>query len=37
MLSSALTRLCAKQIVLPVLITSLSTASHCPICAMPVG
>ena len=34
--SSALMRLCAKQIVLPVLITSLSTASHCPTCAVPM-
>src|SRR5215831_4837934 len=33
--SSALIRLCAKQMVLPVLITSHSTASHCPICALP--
>ena len=34
--SSALTRHCAKQSVLPVLITSLSTASHCPIWAVPM-
>ena len=34
--SSALTRLCAKQSVLPVWITSGSTASHCPICAEPM-
>src|SRR5664280_1264010 len=33
---SALMRLCAKQIVLPVLITSDSTASHCPTCAVPM-
>ncbi len=32
--SSALIRLCAKQIVLPVLITSVSTVSHCPIWAL---
>ena len=31
-----LDRLCAKQIVLPVLITSVSTASHCPTCAVPM-
>src|SRR5213079_1468078 len=29
-------KLCAKQIVLPVLITSGSTASHCPTCAVPM-
>jgi hypothetical protein len=34
--SSALIRLCAKQIVLPVLITSVSTASHCPTWALPM-
>ena len=33
--SSALIRLCAKQIVRPVRITSLSTASHCPTFAVP--
>ena len=33
--SSALARHCAKQIVLPVLITSLSIASHWPIAAEP--
>jgi hypothetical protein len=32
--SSALTKHCAKQIVLPVLITSVSTVSHCPIWAL---
>src|SRR6266404_9638544 len=32
--SSAFTKHCAKQIVLPVLITSLSTVSHCPIWAL---
>ena len=30
---SAFIKHCAKQIVLPVLITSVSTASHCPTCA----
>ena len=35
-MSSALIRHCAKQIVLPVLITSLSTASHCPTFAEPM-
>ena len=34
--SSALIRLCAKQIVLPVLITSDSTVSYCPTCAVPM-
>src|SRR6185503_13595508 len=34
--SSALTKHCAKQIVLPVLITSGSTASHCPTRALPM-
>src|SRR6266404_7985944 len=34
--SSALIKLCAKQIVLPVLITSVSTVSHCPTCAVPM-
>jgi hypothetical protein len=33
--SSALIRLCAKQIVLPVLITSLSIEHHWPISAEP--
>src|ERR1700704_2776272 len=32
--SSAFTKHCAKQIVLPVLITSVSTVSHCPIWAL---
>src|SRR3954470_10891906 len=31
---SAFTKHCAKQSVLPVLITSVSTVSHCPICAL---
>jgi len=33
---SALIKPCAKQIVLPVLIASHSTASHWPICALPM-
>ena len=31
---SAFTKHCAKQIVLPVLMTSVSTVSHCPIWAL---
>src|SRR6516162_7756294 len=34
--SLALIRLCAKQIVPPVLMTSPSTTSHCPISAVPM-